>query len=1266
MPHPVIGALEAGPDALASLVDQPAACEMADALNRAQQQAMWQLVARHVEVALDGAEPAMRPPTDEDEAEAAPGAEEEARVFNALKVLHGATILLKHTIADLDREAAPESLQVAEMLHDIIFDLQDARASELQAAIVEMCEAWWLGERAGGDQLVPQTVSYLLVRALQDSATAADVKRLYAFRTALTVLDYADESITALKKLLLHCLIQPMILRNADGRKLLVYMFGLHPPFVLEMHRAIKAQIPACRKSLRELYGEVYFRAWRAASGVYLERIEEGCLQDLMYHAVHASSTMMATALRQVLAYTHEQKRQRGVDQMLLRLYEPILWRSLKVANPHVRRNAATLFIEAFPLQDPTKPMVELDQLLQMQFEALGSLLRDTAVAVRVVAVQGVCRVVALYYPELIPPQTAKALLTSLVKELAHDASANTVRVAVFQGLKYLVAQNTAPATLTMVKGLLPPLVPLINDGSERVRAAMLDLLLECSKLKPLATFAAQAVKPELLLRRLPLDNTGIQQRLTRLLLPHYLPVGKHAAAQLGKLIALVRAGGPTAAALLTHAPKLANAAAVVQLLGLLLGATLTDADSATLLASAASGTPPAELPARPAASPLPPVDVEALCGGLATLMDAAGPLLRSPANGAAHAALLLAYTPHALERLQAVALCSSGATRAVMRVAAWLPAERVPALSSDCLQTLALQPADASPALLGPLLQCVCSWEKDGAMIDMVLRALSPDAAAAAIVDAAGAKRGRAATKKGAKGGGKKAAAAAAEDADADADADAAAVQLSPQLALRVLWAALDTAATRELLLARHEAKLRELLPALRSTAEGAAPALGSGEGAAAAAASTEGLLALSCQLQLLCHLCVAAEAAPPAAAAAAGSRAKTAAAAADAKQAQLAVAAAEARAALSETIGWLGAACPADAPASALALLPSDVATTVEALTPGEARPKARPRRGGRGAAAAEDAENADTNVEEAAQPGKKAAAAGGDAPARAVSMGGAARALLCAWLAEAAGLGLLDAALGGKAAAFVADTLQMARRQQQQQQQQASPLLRQLLGHAAKLTVNLFDNGALESSGALLEHGASLLFAQLTVGAACAEAPPLLRGLLLEVLALQQPAAAEATAAQATNGATAELLRRLLSYVLGAMPTSTAEPKAGGGPAALRLPPLPAEVLEVLLRSSACSAALLPCMQQILLASRSAPPAAMRCLRLLLACDALHKAELPGRLPLRRLVQEMVDELNVPVVAGVDDVPGAAPTAPGEGVKHAGEALLGALAA
>lgn len=41
-------------------------------------------------------------------------------------------------------------------------------------------------------------------------------------------------------------------------------------------------------RSLLETYGEVYFRAWRLSTGPYLKQIEEHCLQDLMYSAVHA------------------------------------------------------------------------------------------------------------------------------------------------------------------------------------------------------------------------------------------------------------------------------------------------------------------------------------------------------------------------------------------------------------------------------------------------------------------------------------------------------------------------------------------------------------------------------------------------------------------------------------------------------------------------------------------------------------------------------------------------------------------------------------------------------------------------------------------------------------------------------------------------------------------------------------------------------------------------------------------------------------------
>lgn len=64
-----------------------------------------------------------------------------------------------------------------------------------------------------------------------------------------------------------------MFLRAADGKKFLVYLFGLHPPFIDAVHETIKAQIPACPKSLLESYGEVYFKAWKVAQGPYLLKL---------------------------------------------------------------------------------------------------------------------------------------------------------------------------------------------------------------------------------------------------------------------------------------------------------------------------------------------------------------------------------------------------------------------------------------------------------------------------------------------------------------------------------------------------------------------------------------------------------------------------------------------------------------------------------------------------------------------------------------------------------------------------------------------------------------------------------------------------------------------------------------------------------------------------------------------------------------------------------------------------------------------------------
>ena len=84
-----------------------------------------------------------------------------------------------------------------------------------------------------------------------------------------------------------------------------------------------------------------------------------------MDHAVHARRGLtggMASIIRQVLDGFHSHKKERGVDEALVRMYEPILWRALKVANGSVRANAAALLIDAFPLQNPDAPNAEIEE----------------------------------------------------------------------------------------------------------------------------------------------------------------------------------------------------------------------------------------------------------------------------------------------------------------------------------------------------------------------------------------------------------------------------------------------------------------------------------------------------------------------------------------------------------------------------------------------------------------------------------------------------------------------------------------------------------------------------------------------------------------------------------------------------------------------------------------------------------------------------------------------------------------------------------------
>ena len=447
-------------------------------------------------------------------------------------------------------------LETVGALHELILPLvqeQEEGGEDGTAcanAISALCEAYWTHGRPDAAAVVPQSLSYLLLRCVDAQARSSDVRRLSGLRDALARIDYGDASAGTVRRLLVRAAISPGVVRRAEGVRFVAAALLAHASLVPELHAAIKCQLHACRRGGADAYAEVYFRAWQASAGQMRGIIERTCVQDLMHLAIHVASEALALTLARVLSYFHARKPQRGVDEMLARLYAPILWRSLAVANPLVRRNAARLFLDAFPVQDPDAPAREVDEGMQRQFALFGELLQDQHDGVRRTAVGGVCRALSLYW-EVVPVATAHAVL-ALLEQLAHDKSSPSVRGAVFLGLRQVLENHAAHPAL---HALLPRLAPLIHDTSETVRTAFVELLDAAKHLRSFRFY--QIVPLKSLLYRLAVERDPLARRLAALLQGTYFPCDQSPASLLLRAQKLIVANKAAAHTFFRLLPKL-------------------------------------------------------------------------------------------------------------------------------------------------------------------------------------------------------------------------------------------------------------------------------------------------------------------------------------------------------------------------------------------------------------------------------------------------------------------------------------------------------------------------------------------------------------------------------------------------------------------------------------------------------------------------------------------------------------------------------------
>ncbi|XP_070709148.1 condensin-2 complex subunit G2 [Pempheris klunzingeri] len=685
--------------------------EVLQEMPRGQRQNLWGKLASLLQDVLQELPPEQREESREKEREEGMDMESAADPKHVMAVVDGVTLVAVVSLKVLqDGDTYSALLEIAHRLHDVLVSLPVSEAP-LQLHIHTLCEAWWkkgLKEREKFGRtafLISLQKSFILKKP------GGEIQRVWSLHDVLLSLEYSSEDNKQIIDLLLQCFHRPTYIRNDDGKRFLVFLFSWNVNFIWVIHGTIKNQLEFYSKTMTTHITEVYFRAWKKASGDFLEQIESTCIQDFMQNAVflHRASPVHAK-VRQIVSHFHTRKGCNKVDKMLYNLYKPILWKALSAPNFEVRANATLLFTEAFPVHDPDQSNKNTDETIQKQLDTVMGLLDDPHPTVRSNATLGVCKILAKCW-ELLPPTIITDFLKKLVMELAADISSPDVRCSVFKCLT-IVLDNSLSHPL--LEKLLPNLKYSLHDNSEKVRTAFLDMLIKVKAVRAAKFWDVSNM--DHLLARLAIDSHSVCKRIVDLLFKSFFPVNESEREWCCRCITLIQMNPMAARKFYQLAHKHTAPTNIIKLMlairRVLNSCIQADCDLSDINESNKENSTQAE--------PL----LEKDTAVVSRLLEVTVILWRSVEKALKQNEEAQKYTFAKFGNVMAKyfqAFESEQCTVPLIQLASFMPPAAVPTFSCGVLSRLKRMDPAAAPTQYSQLLDCICSWGQTADVLEVI-----------------------------------------------------------------------------------------------------------------------------------------------------------------------------------------------------------------------------------------------------------------------------------------------------------------------------------------------------------------------------------------------------------------------------------------------------------------------------------------------------------------------------------------------------------------
>ncbi|XP_048040750.1 condensin-2 complex subunit G2 isoform X1 [Megalobrama amblycephala] len=631
--------------------------------------------------------------------------------IQTMAVIEGVTIVSTVSVDILqENDTYTSLLNCAHMLNCIESALPLSH-TPLQQAIHWLFECWWKRDLNGKEELGWTAFLVCLENTVTLEKPVSELRRLCTLREVLLSVDFASERGQQVIDPLLQCFFKASHIKQEEGKRFLAFLFSWNDNFIRMIHETIKNQLPFFPKTLSVHVAEIYFRAWRKASGPSLEEIESTCIQDLMQNAVllHRNSPVHSK-VRQILTYFHKQKFREGIDEMLHRLYKPILWKALKATNAEVRANATLLFTEAFPIHDPSMSSEMVDQAVQKQLDLLFALLDDPQPLVRSSAVLGVCSVLGRCW-EVIPSTVITDLLEKLILQLANDTSSPDVRCSVFMCMSIILDNSLSHP---LMEKLLPALKSSLHDSSEKVRVAFVGMLLKIKGVRAAKFWKVCSL--EHLLARLEMDSPPVSKRIVNLLFNSFFPVNQPETVWCERCVTLIQTNPGAARKFYQHAYLYTAPANIVKLMLVIrkcLNVCIQNAGDDEFASSNKENSTMLE-------------DVLSVqdTASMASLLEILVILWKSVQKSLMANQEAFKYTTSKFASVlpQYLKIFQEERCKApLILLASLLPATAVPALRSKVMSNLRSLKAGTAVAAYSQSVECVCSWGQISHIVELI-----------------------------------------------------------------------------------------------------------------------------------------------------------------------------------------------------------------------------------------------------------------------------------------------------------------------------------------------------------------------------------------------------------------------------------------------------------------------------------------------------------------------------------------------------------------